>query len=339
MDQGFLDLRQNHGESGLGESFWPSFTDIMTVVVMIFIITSTVLIVRNWELLAELRSTLEAERQAEAQVAATERTNRDLEERIARLEHALAEVQIRNVRLTEENRVQRTTLGQREQQLLALRRERDRLVGELEGSRQEAARRGELLAERENSLARLDAEHRQQAARLDETLASLASLEAQHQAKLAQLDALGRERASLAERVTRLEAAYSARLAELEESRRARAALSEEMTTLQAEYTTLDEKYQKLIRPARTASGKQVVEVRYLRSGGLPLIQLRAPGEEGFAALGTETMHQRLAALKGRYGDDLYVKVIIPADSGLSYNEAWDFTRTVLNRYDYYYQE
>jgi hypothetical protein len=33
------------------------------------------------------------------------------------------------------------------------------------------------------------------------------------------------------------------------------------------------------------------------------------------------------------------VKIIIPEDSGLSYNQAWVFTRDMLNKYDYYYQE
>ena len=30
-------------------------------------------------------------------------------------------------------------------------------------------------------------------------------------------------------------------------------------------------------------------------------------------------------------------KVVIPDDSSLSYNEAWDFTKTVLTEFDYYY--
>jgi hypothetical protein len=34
----------------------------------------------------------------------------------------------------------------------------------------------------------------------------------------------------------------------------------------------------------------------------------------------------------------LYVKVIIPDNSGLSYNEAWRFTNDMLTRYDYYSQ-
>jgi hypothetical protein len=32
------------------------------------------------------------------------------------------------------------------------------------------------------------------------------------------------------------------------------------------------------------------------------------------------------------------VKVVIPEESGLSYNEAWKFTFTLLEQYDYYHQ-
>ena len=65
MDGGFIDLRQNPDAATGGDSFWPSFTDIMMVVVMIFMIASTVLMLRNWELVRELRATIEAEHQAE----------------------------------------------------------------------------------------------------------------------------------------------------------------------------------------------------------------------------------------------------------------------------------
>jgi hypothetical protein len=49
-------------------------------------------------------------------------------------------------------------------------------------------------------------------------------------------------------------------------------------------------------------------------------------------------MHQRLAALKTANPGKLYIKIIIPADSGLSYNEAWSFMKKLLEKYDYYYQ-
>ena len=48
-------------------------------------------------------------------------------------------------------------------------------------------------------------------------------------------------------------------------------------------------------------------------------------------------MFRRLGALKERLGDELYIKVVIPEDSGLSYNEAWGFTKAVLTEFDYYY--
>ena len=53
MNDDFIDLRSGNLST---ESFWPSFTDIMTVVVMIFLITSVILMVRNWELIDQLRT-------------------------------------------------------------------------------------------------------------------------------------------------------------------------------------------------------------------------------------------------------------------------------------------
>ena len=43
---GFVDLRLNRRRP-IEESFWPSFTDIMTVVVMIFLMGLLVVIVQN----------------------------------------------------------------------------------------------------------------------------------------------------------------------------------------------------------------------------------------------------------------------------------------------------
>ena len=59
---GFTDLRIGVGSNDVNEGFWPSFTDIMTVVVMIFLIAMVVLLVRNIELVSQLRATMEAER-------------------------------------------------------------------------------------------------------------------------------------------------------------------------------------------------------------------------------------------------------------------------------------
>lgn len=50
-------------------------------------------------------------------------------------------------------------------------------------------------------------------------------------------------------------------------------------------------------------------------------------------------LNPRLSQLKELLADKLYVKIIIPGKSGLSYNEIWIFTRDILSRYDNYYQK
>lgn len=57
-NNGFIDLRVGTGARGIGDdSVWPSFTDIMTVIVMIFLMALVVMIARNFELDRQLVST------------------------------------------------------------------------------------------------------------------------------------------------------------------------------------------------------------------------------------------------------------------------------------------
>jgi chromosome segregation ATPase len=309
MDSGFIDLRHLGGTSDAHESFWPSFTDIMTVVVMIFMIASTVLILRNYELVAELQRTIDAERAASALAQEAQATSATLEEQVAMLQHDLSQMRIQNLRLGEESREQETRLAAQEQALLAGETERQRLTTTLQGAQRQALLLTDEKQQREQELAQLQAAHAVQEVRQGELLEQFAQLESQHRLQLA----------------------------ELGEEKQARAGLVQQLASLEGEYSSLRQEYDKLVRPARTAEGKQVVEVRYHKSEGRARVQLRAPGESGYNVVPQTTLHERLAALKARYGTDLYVKIIIPSDSGLSYNEAWNFTRELLNRYDYYY--
>ena len=60
-DNGFIDLRIGYGTRGPGDdSVWPSFTDIMTVVVMIFLMALVIIIVRNNDLNRQLLSSIDA---------------------------------------------------------------------------------------------------------------------------------------------------------------------------------------------------------------------------------------------------------------------------------------
>ncbi|KHF25901.1 hypothetical protein [Solemya velum gill symbiont] len=80
-----IDLRLNRGQTDHNESFWPSFTDIMTVIVMIFLLAMVVLLVKNTELVTQLRETLASERAASSmaiQVSQEKKTlNKILEEK------------------------------------------------------------------------------------------------------------------------------------------------------------------------------------------------------------------------------------------------------------------
>ncbi len=311
MDNGFIDLRQNRSDSGLDGNFWPSFTDIMTVIVMIFIITSTVLIMRNWELVSELRSTLSAERAARAEIAQAHHTSQSLEAQLAQVQSDLSQLRIRNLQLSEITEEQRRKLTEQLEKLLAMTTERDRLSEELQSVNRQASLAGDQLSQTQTRLQQLEQDYNVRGQRLEELLAALAQLEQRYRTSLSELGTL----------------------------RQQRAAAESRLSALQSDYTNLDAKYQELIRPARSAEGRQVVEVRYSRNGASAQVQLRAPGENEFSTFNTEDMHRRLETLKQVYGKDLYVKIIIPEDSSLSYTEAWDFTRDVLKRYDYYYQE
>ena len=81
-----------------------------------------------------------------------------------------------------------------------------------------------------------------------------------------------------------------------------------------------------------------MVEVRYEKRKGKALIHIKDAGDSRAAVVSSKEMHKRLAALKQSHPGKLYIKIIIPPDSGLSYNEAWEFMKGVLEKYDYYYQ-
>ena len=81
-DNGFVDLRLNREGEDHNESFWPSFTDIMTVIVMIFLLAMIILLLKNTELVSKLQLTLEAERQATAQALEIGKAKEALENKL-----------------------------------------------------------------------------------------------------------------------------------------------------------------------------------------------------------------------------------------------------------------
>jgi chromosome segregation ATPase len=310
MSYGFVDLRPSQESTRGSDNFWPSFTDIMMVVVMIFLITSMVVVLRNWELVTELRATMEAERRAAEIARSATEQSATLEEQLSYAEEQITILRMMLMEANERGERQAEALAERDARLAASEQELAGLRGRLETSERRAS---DLETD------------------LDQTRTRYAQLEAAFAAQTESLDAA---RANLAE----LESRLTAQSAELSRLQQEGSAASRQLSDLQGEYDVLKAKYDKLVRPARTAAGKHVVEVRYRIQGGDYQIGLKDAGKSEYEILSREAMDERLAALQKQHPGRLYVKIIIPADSGLSYTEAWKFTKHVLETYDYYYQ-
>jgi len=304
MDEGFIDLRQNHDADTGSDSFWPSFTDIMMVVVMIFMIASTVLMLRNWELVEKLRATIEAEYAAMALARSASETSATLEEQLAQAQHANTEMRMQLMRVTERNATLSEQLSGQEQQLLELETDNQKLAASLQKYRFDA-----LLNDDQLKQARDEVNTLQQ--RMQQVLDELTGSEEAKQRQATELAAL----------------------------RLGNSLTEQQLLSIQNDYSELQIKYDKLFQPARSAQGKHVVTVRYWKEGKLYHLRIKDLDEEDYRVVSREELHRQLAVLKEKHGDKLYVKLIIPDDSGLSYNEAWGFTVEILDKYDYYHQK
>ena len=300
------------------EGFWPSFTDILTVIVMVFMLAMVVVLLRNLDLVAQLRSTIEAERAASTLAQSVNQEKEGLALRLLETENELA-----------------------------------MLRGELDVLRQRSARTEETLARESAALsaerARAETLTRQRdevSARATTFEQNLAALRTEHLNIQQQLTEQS-ERATRAQRLaddTRAQLdARSAELVERSEALRLREAdlrsVQATLSTRSDEFADLKARYDRLVRPARSAAGKFVVEVQYQRDGEKGTIRYRTADNETLLPATRAELESKLDALKKKHGDALYVRIIFPENSGLSYNEAWQFTRDLLYRYDYYYAD
>ncbi|MES9993770.1 MAG: hypothetical protein ABW098_17610 [Candidatus Thiodiazotropha sp.] len=324
MDNNFIDLRLNQQGHQGDDSFWPSFTDIMTVIVMIFLLAMVILLIRNMELLSQLRMSIESEQEALELVRTTDEENETLEERLIAREHEITMLRMQLMRMTERSEEQEAAISSQRFQITNLSRERDtlesnrklltqerdNLTSQVTRLNQETSRLQEMIAESNRSIENLQADLEQANTRQADTQQDLEQL-----------------RITLNEKDREL-------LAALTRSEEA----DEQLVDLKQDYSKLKIQYNKLLRPARTAKGKTVVEVRYTKSGKYFRIDYKGPKDKGFSSISRNKLEQELKRLQQKE-NNLYVKVIIPKNSGLSYNEAWSFTNHVHQNYDYYYQE
>jgi chromosome segregation ATPase len=290
----FVDLRRGHLSS---ESFWPSFTDIMMVVVIIFLLTSMILMVKNWELLDQLRSSMAAEQQAEKIIQDTSMENATLEEQLAQAQNEISMLRMQLLHANEQYNQLNYELEEKDKQIVIVLSDNERLKADVSKTESQISRLSSQVSAMEDTLSQLniDIEQKQKA------------LEDERQKVII---------------ITQERDAHERKL-----------------TALEDDFGSLKVKYDKLVKPARTTKGKYVVSVNYERIDGKERIRFKDQGDTSYTTLSEKALHSKLAALKKKHSKDLYIKIVIPKESGLTYSEAWTFMKGLLNKYDYYYQE
>ncbi len=281
--------RLTGGHDEMEEGFWSSFSNVMMVILKIFLLVIVIMALNNRNLLDELKHSVRAQQVAkqEAELAAAKAQQSAVD---AQKSAQVAEFQLKA----------NATL---EEQLEYLQQRSSSLEMELLRSRAETEESRAASSSKDAEVTRLQALTQEQASSLTQREQSL---------NILQTDLMSKNTEMLGLRT------------KVDQSEK-------KLLSLQGEYTSLDQKYQKLLKPARSAKGKQVVEVVY-RKGSY---SIRPPGATQ-RTVGRAELEKELGALKAQHGTDLYVKVVIPDNSGLSYNEAWRFTNEMLTRYDYY---
>ncbi len=302
----FPDLRQNRAEVGGEASFWPSFTDIMTVILMVFMLTMVVVIIKNADLIDQIRLSRQLQAEAESQLAANAQILADLRVRNTDLEEAVRSTRMEIILLTDEARRIREGLDIKAAAIARLDEANEELSENLRLIRLQ-------LAEKQTELS--------------DTQAMIGGIRTEAERANRELSR------QIAELLSRLEADQTTLLTLSNEKSDLEMALARQ----RQDFSSLENKYLELVRPARSSEGKAVAAVQFRRVQGERQYQMKGVGVEQWETVSRDELYRRLGELKTRWGAELYVKVVIPDGSGLSYNEAWDFTKDVLTDFDYYY--
>ncbi len=314
-----------HGqEPDNGDSFWPAFTDIMMVVVLIFLLATSLLIVRNYNLVAELQDSIEAEKMAAMVIETTSMENATLEERLINAEQLNSILRLRLLKKDELLRKAKREDIKKLQAIAELESDKDQLNKLIQNKLAE-------LTDASLKINVITAESEEFANQLDEL-----KLQLEQQRLMA--DAAQMELELATAEIAALNATTEQQSQEIDLLEQEKIEYNRQLLTLKGEYEVVKSKYDQLIKPARSAKGKYVVEVFYVKEKAGKIIRFKQPGDEKSRDISLVEVEKRLDQLKKEKGADLYVKIIIPKNSGLSYNEAWGLMKRLLDRYDYYYQ-
>ena len=311
------------GRRNTDTSMWPSFTDIMTVILMIFMLTMIVVIIKNSNLAQQLINREKRVKLIEEGLEKSEQDRAELRIFITNLEEKLRAKEMEIILLGDEKKVMRSSLEAKLAIISALKSELGDIKEDVRALESEIAAKEtetiKLKRESEERIAEITEESKRQIAEIKEET-------------LRQIEEFNRKFTSLMSQLSKKEDIIVILDAEKKD-------LELTLAKQRQAYSFLEEKYHELIRPARSPLDKKVVAVHYSKKDGDYRILLKDLDAADFTPIGLQQLYARLGALQKEWQDKLYVKIIIPEDSGLSYNEAWSFTKDILSRYDYYYQE
>ncbi len=338
MAANFPSIGSSHAGIGGENSFWPSFTDIMMVITMIFLMATSLLVVRNWQLVAELQESIAAERMAAQMIESTSQENATLEERLANAEQSNSILRLRLMKKDEELELAQSAIREQESSIVRLELSNRELDSNLQQTR----------AQLDTANLEIDAataQYQELALQIEALNQQLAQQKLADEQTRSQLDVARTQIAELSQTSTRQQQSISQLTQEKTQLTQEKTLLNQEieaynqqLLTLKGDYETVKSKYEELIKPARSAKGKYIAEVYYVKGQSGNVIRYRQPGDKDYSRLSLAQVEKRLDKLKQKHGENLYVKIIIPQDSGLSYSEAWQFMRNLLVKYDYYYQ-
>ena len=355
----FANLRLNGQEGQSQERFWPSFTTIMMVIAMVFLLALVVMLMRNMELVGQLRTTMEAERSAAELARTTGEEKEVLALRLNEAESQLSALRLQLMRQEDERGQQDSAITSQTSQI----KEQQQLIDKLTGERdllqlkkgqledQFARMKDELkianaqvarLEKEEVRLVRSETQLRKELAKKEQQWEAAQSTSTdlkQHQDQMAKELAEVRKRSDAVQKeLDNLHKSSSRQAEELASFRGQAHQSGRELNALRNDYEQLQLKYNKLIKPTRSPLGKHIVEVRYSKVKGEYRVEYKDAQQTKFKQVTREELEGQLMALKAQYPNGLYIKVTLPEDSGLTYNEAWSFTSELHKRYDYYYQ-
>ena len=309
---GFVDLRVSPTVSGRSDedSVWPSFTDIMTVVVLIFLVALVIILMRNTELVGQLRESVSQTETMTTQRGEMEMRIATLGDEVVRLRSVLAQAEA-------ERSAAEETIVLKESEISALLDD----VGEMQKVRQALASEKADLTE---ELAAVENERQQLSTEKAALSEELAGVIAQSQNQLEQLAASEGLREQLSLDLTNLNNALSE--LQSEQSRlilAAEARAQYQATVVQARDALLRDRdalaeQVNALEVTRSALRTEVVALRNERAGlvrtsvstQLALEESRLEGEELTARLAETALEykltkEELAYLRAQYADEV----------------------------------